>query len=823
MTNDEHIENFKSKYVKDDITQEEDHDDGKKWKNSKLHRSGDVRAEELPVVNKNSSDWFYRDPQGNPQGPFSKEQMREWWNSGFFSLTLPIRCQGDVNYAPIGAWFADNKSAFLEVVPIHLESEYSSFKTAPIPLPPMPVPNVVSQSINTNPSIDNNNQSWTPFGQNLNLMPKQSFLNRPGPFQPESNSQIPSLQSNSLSNQNSMVSPLVALQHQQQHHLMMNRPQQGMLPQHMQFPMAQLNQMQMGQLTPQQQYILLQQQQQQLLQQMSAFQISQQAPLPNSVFAPTFSAPLSNPVQAQPNLMQQQQNLQSLLNSSVPLATPNPVPAPIVNADVDIPVTTLLPSSQEVPAPIGAPKSAWAKLPVAATVEAEVTSQPVKGWSKPIPAVVAPAEIVIKSISVTNVPLAAVDNVLLEKPTPVEKLAPVEKPVPVVQEPVKAHIVAKPAPWINVKTNKTSLAQIQQTESVESLAEEQKRIAEETARAQQEVQNKVWKTVTNVEPEVSTVETPIVSSNKDVKPVKNEVKPKVQQAAVVAPKVATKQQVEPAAWNAGSSRTKSLREIQEEELRNSTVLEAENKVKLVEAAKTASKSVWSVSSNTQVKTDLRSIQEQEINQSKESSNVPIVAKTAAQLVAGQRYVVPPSNISSVVKTAEVAWKPVSNAAPKPVPTKAASPIIDPKSDDLFWGSSKSEPVAVVSKPAESIKAQPIKATTPVKPAFEMTNKTTNSGNAFGGPTLSREMESWCKVEMAKLTGNDDTTLVSFLMTLDDTTQVKEYCEAYLGSSPAVDKFCESFITQRDFFLPKVGAANNLTTVPIKKKKGKGQE
>ncbi len=46
----------------------------------------------------------------------------------------------------------------------------------------------------------------------------------------------------------------------------------------------------------------------------------------------------------------------------------------------------------------------------------------------------------------------------------------------------------------------------------------------------------------------------------------------------------------------------------------------------------------------------------------------------------------------------------------------------------------------------------------------------------------------------------DTTLVTFLMTLESTAQIREYCYAYLGSSSKVDAFCDAFVAQRDFVL-----------------------
>ena len=36
-------------------------------------------------------EWLYLDPQGNLQGPFSRQDMMEWHGSGYFAATLMLR------------------------------------------------------------------------------------------------------------------------------------------------------------------------------------------------------------------------------------------------------------------------------------------------------------------------------------------------------------------------------------------------------------------------------------------------------------------------------------------------------------------------------------------------------------------------------------------------------------------------------------------------------------------------------------------------------------------------------------------------------------
>ncbi|KAI9098690.1 hypothetical protein DFS34DRAFT_649391 [Phlyctochytrium arcticum] len=45
--------------------------------------------------------WQYRDPSGNVQGPFTAQQMQEWFRSGYFSDDLPIKRLDDYNYEPL--------------------------------------------------------------------------------------------------------------------------------------------------------------------------------------------------------------------------------------------------------------------------------------------------------------------------------------------------------------------------------------------------------------------------------------------------------------------------------------------------------------------------------------------------------------------------------------------------------------------------------------------------------------------------------------------------------------------------------------------------
>ena len=46
--------------------------------------------------------WFYRDPQGEQQGPFAAQEMAEWYRAGYFAESLLIWRQGDQRCSELG-------------------------------------------------------------------------------------------------------------------------------------------------------------------------------------------------------------------------------------------------------------------------------------------------------------------------------------------------------------------------------------------------------------------------------------------------------------------------------------------------------------------------------------------------------------------------------------------------------------------------------------------------------------------------------------------------------------------------------------------------
>lgn len=62
--------------------------------------------------------WFYRDPQGRTQGPFTAAQMQEWFHAGFFDLSLSVRRACDQKFSPLERYFkAYGSQTFVGALP----------------------------------------------------------------------------------------------------------------------------------------------------------------------------------------------------------------------------------------------------------------------------------------------------------------------------------------------------------------------------------------------------------------------------------------------------------------------------------------------------------------------------------------------------------------------------------------------------------------------------------------------------------------------------------------------------------------------------------
>jgi hypothetical protein len=73
-----------------------------------------------------NAPWFYADPQGNIQGPFSWDEMRQWLEAGYFKGDLPISQSRAGPFLPLNLYFTDAKKAFQPITPDNGESKLAA-------------------------------------------------------------------------------------------------------------------------------------------------------------------------------------------------------------------------------------------------------------------------------------------------------------------------------------------------------------------------------------------------------------------------------------------------------------------------------------------------------------------------------------------------------------------------------------------------------------------------------------------------------------------------------------------------------------------------
>jgi len=71
-------------------------------------------SESIRITN---DPWFYADPQGNVQGPFGGEEMRQWLEAGYFKGDLPISQNPEGPFVPLSSLFQDLTIAFKPAAP----------------------------------------------------------------------------------------------------------------------------------------------------------------------------------------------------------------------------------------------------------------------------------------------------------------------------------------------------------------------------------------------------------------------------------------------------------------------------------------------------------------------------------------------------------------------------------------------------------------------------------------------------------------------------------------------------------------------------------
>jgi hypothetical protein len=68
-----------------------------------MYSRGAQMMPRVPPFNFTPQSWMYRDPSGILQGPFSSQQMQDWYTEGFFPPDLPIKHVDDPGFISISA------------------------------------------------------------------------------------------------------------------------------------------------------------------------------------------------------------------------------------------------------------------------------------------------------------------------------------------------------------------------------------------------------------------------------------------------------------------------------------------------------------------------------------------------------------------------------------------------------------------------------------------------------------------------------------------------------------------------------------------------
>uniref|UniRef100_A0A8C9SS77 GRB10 interacting GYF protein 2 n=1 Tax=Scleropages formosus TaxID=113540 RepID=A0A8C9SS77_SCLFO len=61
-----------------------------------------VKPTAFPLTHDAALKWFYKDPQGEIQGPFTNQEMMEWFQAGYFTMTLLVKRGCDDVFQPLG-------------------------------------------------------------------------------------------------------------------------------------------------------------------------------------------------------------------------------------------------------------------------------------------------------------------------------------------------------------------------------------------------------------------------------------------------------------------------------------------------------------------------------------------------------------------------------------------------------------------------------------------------------------------------------------------------------------------------------------------------
>uniref|UniRef100_A0A2I3HMS9 GRB10 interacting GYF protein 2 n=1 Tax=Nomascus leucogenys TaxID=61853 RepID=A0A2I3HMS9_NOMLE len=56
----------------------------------------------IPLMHEAMQKWYYKDPQGEIQGPFNNQEMAKWFQAGYFTMSLLVKRACDESFQPLG-------------------------------------------------------------------------------------------------------------------------------------------------------------------------------------------------------------------------------------------------------------------------------------------------------------------------------------------------------------------------------------------------------------------------------------------------------------------------------------------------------------------------------------------------------------------------------------------------------------------------------------------------------------------------------------------------------------------------------------------------
>ncbi|XP_031629871.1 GIGYF family protein CG11148 isoform X2 [Contarinia nasturtii] len=161
--------------------------------NEALLTSSHIHARDAPkhpIVNdvlnektKETDRWFYRDPQGKVQGPFTATEMLEWYRAGYFDETLNVRRVCDPQFIELGDLLkaCSGSIPFISmpapppIIPPLLQSQANeiNLSTASSVKPSTPIKPLANPLVHTGKLPPPTSANNPPF---FDILPTQNFL-----------------------------------------------------------------------------------------------------------------------------------------------------------------------------------------------------------------------------------------------------------------------------------------------------------------------------------------------------------------------------------------------------------------------------------------------------------------------------------------------------------------------------------------------------------------------------------------------------------------------------------------------------------------------